>query len=253
MASIASGVVFFLMSALAAANDGAVPQPSASPLKQIIEVRSRAVCQTLTERVEPAIVGLMKNNQIVEEGRRGLKKTAADATSHASQTIDFLALSNIALALNRNLATIDTILGNPAAFSPQPKTDDERTAADIKAKLLDLVQRQKLVVNALYGIVETRNMAEMQTEFGEHNLTSNPARQQFGPPFTLLLAQAGLQNPVTINPAQLMDQDLIGITIYDTLANLIAVHQRESASVENSAATAIASAVAGCRTASPSP
>jgi hypothetical protein len=230
------------------------PQPTASPLKQIVEVHSRQLCQTLTERVEPAVVGLMKNDQIIEEGRRGLKKTAADAVAHASQTMDYFALANIAYALTRNLATIDGILDDPARFSSQPKTSDERLAADIKAQLLNLVTRQKVVLNALYGVVETANLGEMQTDFGEHNITSTPLRPQLGPPaFSSPLAQAGLQNPVTINMTSLMDSDLIGKSAYDTLANAIAAHQAVSASVENSTTTVIESAVTACRAPAPSP
>jgi hypothetical protein len=230
------------------------PQPSASPLKQIIEVRSRTLCQTLTERVEPAVAGLMKNDQVIEAGQRRLRRASADQASGASPEFDRFVLSNVALVLNRNLLTIDAILDDPARFPLQPKSDDERTAADIKGKLLDLVRGQKLLVNALYGLVETQNLGDMQTNFGEHNITSSSSSPPLGPqPFATLLAVAGLQNPVTVNMPALMDQDLIGKTAYDALANLIAVHQLESASAENAAVTEIGSVVASCRASSPAP
>ena len=82
----------------------AAPSPQPSPLKQIIEVKARPLCTTLGRNVQIALVGLMKNDEVIESGRREFAKMAWDqAQGSAALGIDRLALKNVASAMVHNL------------------------------------------------------------------------------------------------------------------------------------------------------
>lgn len=242
---------------LAAAGSPA-PSPSPSPLKQIIEVRSRQFCTTLVQRVQPAIAGLLKNDELIEHGRGGLLRTGADSVAGSkAATMDKLGVRNVALAMTHNLAVIDGILDDPARFPKTPGSDDERAADAIKTQLLNIAARQQLVVNAMMGTVETTAMGAMKSDLPEgnptaHAQTTNPTAIS-GPGAPAGDLSTGLEDPHTLSVSALMNSDIAGTTIYDKLAALIARHQVVSQSVEATAADAIVTAAASCRGATPAP
>lgn len=234
------------------------PAPSASPLKQIIEVRSRQFCTTLVQRVEPAIAGLIKNDALIEHGRGGLLRTGADATAgSAAVGMDKLGIRNVALAMTHNIAVIDGILDDPARFPKTPSSADERAADGIKMQLLNIAARQQLVVNAMLGTVETTAMGAMKGDLPVGNPTAHARSQNptaiSGPGAPAGDLSTGLEDPHTLSVSALMNSDIAGRTIYDKLAALIARHQAVSESVEATAADAVVAAAASCRGASPPP
>lgn len=206
------------------------PQPSASPLKTIIDIKVRTLCRTLAEHVQPAIVGLAKNDALIAHSVSVLDKVASDATVHAPLAIDMLQLKNVALSMNKNIKTIDDILDDPEHFPLSPKTADELAEAKIKQDLLQLLKRQKLVVNALYGTTDTLELASMQNEFPEGNTVVNPS------PLPLFVADAalgaistaGLHDRNVIDLVRAADSTLLGRTLYGQLAGLIVQHQLET-------------------------
>ena len=229
---------------------------SPTPPPQIIEVKSRYLCQALTERVQPAILGLMKNDQIIEEGRRGLLKTADDGRIHANQQFDLNALRDVANAIQRNAATIDTILADAATFKSAPGTADEQLAAEMKKRLIAILARQKLVMNAIYATVETSQLGGMENDLPPHNITAQPGSEPAADPEAFLsnVASAGIHDPVSINMATLIDTNLPGKSIYDVLASVVTMHQAVSQKTEGDAAVIVVAAVQKCGVpASPSP
>lgn len=224
------------------------PQPSSSPLKTIIDVKARTLCRTLAEHVQPAILGLMKNDGLIGYSVSVLNKSASDATLHAPMSIDMLQLKNVALALNRNVKTIDDLLDDPGHFPLNPKTSDERTESKIKEDLLQLLSRQKLVVNALYGTVDTRELSSMQNEFPENNPVVNPTPAPLLPADEALaaLSSAGLQDPNVINLVKAADSSLLGRTLYGQLAGLIVIHQTEAQPYESQTAQDVREPAAEC-------
>lgn len=209
--------------------------PSSSPLKTIIDVKARTLCRTLAERVQPAILGLMKNDGLIGYSVSVLNKSASDEALHAPMSMDMLQLKNVALALNRNVKTIDDILDDPAHFPLSPKTPDEQAEVKIKQDLLALLTRQKLVVNALYGTVDTRELSSMQNEFPENNVVVNPTAAPLVPADAALsaISDAGIQDKNVINLVKAADSSLVGRTLYGQLAGLIVLHQDQAQPYES--------------------
>jgi hypothetical protein len=237
LAKTASAVVaaLFLAASLAA---GAIPQPASSPLKTIIDVKARTLCRTLAEHVQPAVAGLMKNDRMIDLSVSVLDKTAADMTGGGSINLDMLQLKNVALALNRNVETIDKILDDPAHFPLHPNTPDEWTEDEIKQDLLKILTRQKLVVNALYGTADTHALASMQNDFPENNPVVNPTAAPVFPAdqALTLISSAGLEDKHVIDLVKAADSSLIGRSLYGQLAGLIVLHQAETQPYETQTA-----------------
>ncbi|MBV8371675.1 MAG: hypothetical protein JOY69_00310, partial [Candidatus Eremiobacteraeota bacterium] len=158
------------------------PSPRPPPLKQIIEVKARALCTTLGSNVAITLVGLMKNDHVIEEGRRAFVKMAWDqARGSKALDIDRLVMKNAVAALVHNLSEIDRALDDPTRFPANPTTDDERVADRIKAALQAVEDRQKLQLNILNGTVETDALASMRHDFPDFNPTMNSPNQGTSP------------------------------------------------------------------------
>ena len=175
----------------------AAPSPQASPLKQIIDVKSRALCTTLGSKIQIALVGLMKNDQVIEAGKRTFEKMAWDqAQGSKALEMDRLQLKNAVAAMVHNLYSIDQVLDDPSRFPPNPATDDERVADRMKAALQAVEERQKVQLNILNGTVETEALSAMRHEFADFSPTTTNASQgsvaAASPP---AITDAGLQQP----------------------------------------------------------
>lgn len=247
-------VAFWTAFLMAAAVSAPAPAPSSSPLKTIIDIKARTLCATLTEHVQPAIVGLMKNDNLIGYSVSVLNKTASDASSHGRIDMDMLQLKNVALSLNRNIKTIDDILDDPSHFPLNPKTPDEQSEDKIKQDLLQLLKRQKLVVNALYGTVDTRALSSMQHDFPENNIVVNPTPAPLVPADQALsaISSAGLQDKNTIDLVKAADSSLVGRTLYGQLAGLLVLHQDASQPYQTQTADDVRAPAAECSSAVPS-
>ncbi len=173
------------------------PSPQASPLKQIIEVKSRALCTTLGSSIEISLVGLMKNDQVIETGRRTFVKMAWDqARGSRALEIDRLGIKNAVAAIVHNLYAIDQVLDDPARFPLDPVTDDQRAADRMKAALQAVEDRQKIQLNILNGTIETDALSSMRHDLSDFSPTANNPNQPSvpigSPP---AITDAGLQQP----------------------------------------------------------
>jgi hypothetical protein len=230
------------------------PAATASPPKEIIEVHSRALCTTMEQRVRPALVGLMQNDTLIDSSERALSTVGADkikggSTSHGEPSVGF-----VVSGLLHNIRTVDEILDAPAHFPLSPATNDERTADDVKAQLLTILSRQKMVLNAISGTFATAQLGDMRSEFPLSNPIVGPSTSTSIPGVdssASLFGAAGINDPHVINMAALLDSDLLGMTIYDHLSRLIAEHQAVSRVIEAHAADTIVHAFAGCSPSSP--
>lgn len=164
------------------AGSSPVPSPQPSPLKQIIEVKARALCATLGKNVQVALVGLMKNDQVIEVGRREFVKMSWDQVQGSrAVALDRLAIKNVVSAMVHNLYQIDQVLDDPSRFPLQPSTDDERAADRMKAALAAVADAQKAQLNILNGTVETQELSEMRHDFPDYNPVSNQPNQSAVP------------------------------------------------------------------------
>lgn len=175
----------------------AAPSPQPSPLKQIIEVKARPLCTTLGRNVQIALVGLMKNDEVIESGRREFAKMAWDqAQGSAALGIDRLALKNVASAMVHNLYQIDQVLDDPTRFPPNPSNGDEEAADHMKAALLAVEDRQKAQLNLISGTVETEELSQMRHDIPAYSPTvNNPNQSSVAAPTPATITDAGIAAP----------------------------------------------------------
>lgn len=133
--------------------------PSAPPT--IIHVKTSGLCTALRENVAPTLLGLMNDDQIIARVLSAAREAIGDPRNHVSQ----LVVENAVAAIVHNLAVIDTLLQDPRRFPSDPKDPDEQMAALLKRQLQAIADRQKTVLNALNGTIETLGVSDMQHTF----------------------------------------------------------------------------------------
>jgi hypothetical protein len=230
------------------------PSPQASPPKQIIDVKSRSLCTALRDNVAISLAGLISNDANIDIGRKAMTKMAADQIkgSKAGQ-MDALVGENVVGSIVHNLVLIDQKLNDPARFPADPKTDDERLAAQVKAQLLAVEEAQKKQLNAIYGTIDTDNMNSMQRDMPAGNVVvggsvaRGPEKPLTSTPAPDSIAAAGIPNDKnTTETRTLVAGDLIGTTYYGSLAGEMAGVQQSTQRLESEAATTIRQVAAEC-------
>jgi hypothetical protein len=248
---LAAGVVAQL--ALTAQTPPA-PSPQASPLKEIIDVKSRALCTALRDNIAISLAGLISNDANIDVGQKAMMKMAADQIkgSKAGQ-IDALVAENVVGSIVHNLVLIDQKLDDPQRFPADPKTADERLAAQVKAQLLAIEDAQKRQLNAIYGTIDTDDMNTMQHDMPANqsiaagSVLRGPEQPLTATPAPDSIAAAGIPNDKnTTDTRTLVAGDLIGTTYYGSLAGEMAGEQQHTQTLENAAAVTIRQAATAC-------
>jgi hypothetical protein len=200
------------------------PSPAPSPAP------GRETCTTLRENVRTALAGLMKNDEVIESGRKAYQKMSADRTgSTRDLAIDRLYVENAIAALVHNLAIVDAQLADPQRFPPDLATGAPSTAA-MKAQLTGIAAQQKKSLDLLSGALETGNFNAMQ----------NP---NDGP--TVANSRSSLSAPSAVqNPSAAMGT--LGSTPDDNVADEISQQQAQLQSLESKASMTVMSAAAAC-------
>lgn len=160
-----SRVLFPIVSVLAALS---LQTPAASePLKVIEHVRASVLCTALHKNVAGAVTGLRIDDDLVNQGRLLLQQLASDSVtnpgsrpSHRMQ-MDEDHLGELAGVLAKNLATIDTLLADPAVFSAHPASADAAQLARTKTQLAAVAADQKLALNVIAGTAATADLQNL--------------------------------------------------------------------------------------------
>jgi hypothetical protein len=237
------------------------PSPQASPLKEIIDVKSRALCTALRDNVAISLAGLISNDADIDVGRKAMMKMAADQIKGSTAGhMDALVGENVVGSIVHNLVLIDQKLNDPQRFPTDPKTDDERLAVQVKAQLQAIEDAQKRQLNALYGTIDTDNMNSMQHDMPANQVVVSgsipraPEKPLTTTPAPDSIAAAGLPNDKnTTETRTLVAGSLIGTTYYGSLAGAMAGEQQATQVLENKAAATIRQAAAQCSGATPPP
>jgi hypothetical protein len=241
-------------SGLASAQSAPAPQPT--PLKQIIDVKSRPLCTALRDNIAIDLAGLIKNEQIIGEGRKAMNKIGSDQIKSGRQAIDQdeLMIEDVVGSLVRNIVVLDKVLDDPKRFPTNPTTDDERLADRIKKQLQAVEDDQKLQLNWFNGTIETDRMSTMQ-QLPANAPAANPSTASSSsaatsPTSSPGIADAGLKDapntPSISDPRTLAAGDIIGTTYYGQVANSIGTQQQLTAAHQDAAAASIREAVAIC-------
>jgi hypothetical protein len=216
-------VVAFLLSAPS-------PAPAVAP--------THAACTTLRENVRTALAGLMKNDQIIESGRKAYQKMSSDRTANARDVaIDRLYVENAVTAMVHNLALVDAQLSDPQRFPSDAATADARSTLAMKAQLTAIASQQKKALDLLSGALETSNFNTMQSNNSDGPEITHSRSSLSGAP-------GELQNPgATL--------DMTSVAPDDNVADSISTQQAQIQELESKAAKTVMSAAATCNGVAP--
>ena len=207
------------------------PAPSAAP--------SHEACTTLRENVRTALAGLMKDDQIIEAGRKAYQKMASDRTANTRDVaIDRLYVENAVTAMVHNLALVDEQLADPTRFPTDTATSAARSTLAMKAQLTAIAAQQKKALDLLSGALETSNFNTMQNPTDGDGPTVAHNRS------SLSGAPGELQNPNS-------NLDMSSGTPDDSVADAISSQQAQIQELESKAATTVMAAAAACNRVSP--
>ena len=212
-------VIAFLLAATS-------PAPSAAPTHE--------ACTTLRENVRTALAGLMKDDQIIEAGRKAYQKMSSDRTTNTRDlAIDRLYVENAVSAMVHNLALVDEQLADPARFPTDTARNDARATLAMKAQLTAIAAQQKKALDLLSGALETSNFNTMQNSTDGDGPTVAHNRS------SLSGAPGELQNPST-------NLDMSSGTPDDMVADAISSQQAQIQELESKAAVTVMAAAAVC-------
>jgi hypothetical protein len=203
----------------------AAPSPAPSP------ALGHEACTTLRQNVRTALAGLMKNDEIIESGRKAYQKMSADRTTNTRDlAIDRLYVENAITALVHNLSIVDAQLADPIRF-PLDAANGASSPAAMKAQLAAIAAQQKRALDLLSGALETGNFNAMQNSSDD------------GP--TIVHTRSSLSAPTEVlNPSVTLD---VGAsTPDDNIADEISQRQAQLAEMESKAAMTVMSAAAAC-------
>lgn len=149
------------------------PQPE---LKTIVTVHSSQFCTALILAVRPALVGMMRNDQLIDLGRSALAAGDRDAKFGGQVESSFnqrgaaawtpnsgvgVMLDNrqrqLAAAMAQNIETAQTLLANPNA--PTPNGEDQAKLSAIKAQLTAILNQQRAAMNVIAGNADSSELA----------------------------------------------------------------------------------------------
>lgn len=167
------------LAVLLVATDNAVSSPQPS-IPTIVEVHSSPYCTALHKTVGPALVGLMRNDELIKVGQSamlrmdhdfkygGMDITSWGATGGPTHTqmpgkIKLFddRLQQTATALQHNVTVIDTILANTDNTLKPRNANEQASLASIKAQLAKIADQQKTAVNVINGTAESQELDEI--------------------------------------------------------------------------------------------
>lgn len=180
---------------LAAVVSPPTPQPA---LKTIITVRSSQFCTALVLSIRPALVGLMRNDQLIGLGQSALSNADRDykfggqaessfnqqggATWAPNSGITTMLDSRerqLASAMAYNVEGVEAALANPNA--PSPEGDDKAKLASIKAQIAAILDEQRKASNILSGNADTADLAGLYNDSSRSGIETDYPNAQVNP------------------------------------------------------------------------
>jgi hypothetical protein len=156
----------------------AMPSPTASPLRTILNESVSPFCTTLHQNIGHSMQALMANDAAIAASKPVLVAMSHDYISpdiinqtglgnlhgpalvnHDSPQLhlDSERIQEIAGAITHNLQLIDQQLKD-AHFPQSAKTQDDRKLLEMRTQLEDIKAQQLQTLNVLEGLIDTQNM-----------------------------------------------------------------------------------------------
>jgi hypothetical protein len=235
--------------------------PSPLPLPEIGRTHARGLCTTVRDRIAPAVLGLMKTDELIAAGHRALIKSGQDLVQpsgpsgtdpnpNAALDLDRVYLERVVQAMAHNLQLIKRVLSDPKAFPKNAATDDDRYALLLKTQLQDAANRQNETLNRINGVLESQGMNSMRADISapmqsSTSTTGNPGSPGSGFFDTLSLPGSG---PSPMNGiSAVAPSNTAGHTIWNELARDVEVEQTRIAHAEQTLTPTVVAVAAGCR------
>jgi len=188
------------------------PAPTLSPLPEIYHSVSRPLCSALHTKVAPAIAMMAQNDVTIAKSPPMFKDyiTARFNQSDAAQTLTLIHLESLVTPLVNNVLAIQKLLDDPSVFSLNPKTDDEKRLADLKAKMLESLAAQQAALDIINGFVDTQNMSDMQHQgFGYIAAITGTNSPNTKGPTALSAGTLGQASPDPFNRPSMFDDTAV--------------------------------------------
>jgi hypothetical protein len=132
------------------------PSPAASALPYIGGTRASQLCRTLRESIAPAVLGLMKTDELIDASRNTYRRMAGERAAAAGD-LGRVSLGKTVTGMARNLATVRGLIDDPRHF---PRSDDGRLQ-QVRDRLRDVASHQEAALNMINGVLETDLLSQM--------------------------------------------------------------------------------------------
>ncbi len=246
------------------------PAPAPTTLPEIGRTRARGLCTTVRDNIAPAVLGMMKSDELVGAGHRAFRKMADDQTARSAEALDLdrIYLGKVATSMAHNLAVVDKLLDDEKRFPKTAATDDERIAQTLKRQIAAVADEQRKALNTFNGVLNADEQGRMQAEFpGWRNgilnavalesrrgslATPMPRAEGMGKDPTAFVGEAGLNLPVAgkmdLDPRALASKTTAkGHNIYDLLSGFVEIRQTAIAKAEHTLTPNVVAISAACR------
>jgi hypothetical protein len=238
------------------------PAPSSTTLPEIGRTRAKGFCTTVRDSVAPSVLGLMKNDDLVAAGHRGVLKTADDArgSSPAALDLDYSYLRAVAARMAHNVDVLKKLLADEKRFPKTPANDDDRFALQLKAQLQAALDRQTVALNHISGLVESvtigTTMKDVDTNMtastgiagGTTSKTPSSGTPADADQFLGAASLPGSGPGGMFQRSNVTPSNLPGQTIWNKLALDLEVQQKSIAAAEQTLTPTVVAASAACRT-----
>lgn len=167
---------------IAAGQTGAAPSPTASPLKEIIRVRSTPFCTVFRENVFRALQGLMLNDTVIAQGNDLLARMGGDPYGREMGQYQ---LGQTVYQAASNLTKVYQLLDDPNRFPQSSTAEGDRDLLLMKARLEAVADAQERSLNVLSGTYETSMLNDLRfrgTEFNDALGNGSPDEAVDKPP-----------------------------------------------------------------------
>ncbi|HEX3465519.1 MAG TPA: hypothetical protein VHS78_15830 [Candidatus Elarobacter sp.] len=214
----------------------------------------------MRDNVAPSVLGLMKTDDLIAAGHRGVLKAADDqrGSSPGALDLDYAYLRAVAARMAHNLDVMKKLLADEKRFPKAPVTEDDKFALLLKAQLQAAIDRQTVALNHVSGIVETvaigTSMKDVDTNMtaSTSQLSAAPKSAPAAPPSTAdqflgATSLPGSGPSAMFQHGSVAPSNTPGQTIWNKLALDIEAQQKNIAGAEQILTPTVVAAAAACR------
>jgi hypothetical protein len=230
---------------------------SAAPLPVIGTTHSRSLCTLVRTVVAPAVLGLMKTDELIGAGHTvltGMGHQVDDPQAKFKPEGDRRAdmsrvrLGQLIHGMATNLTTVRKFLDTMSATSVG--APDQQLSQDLRAQLQSVAKRQSDALDLLNGLRETELEGQMRTEYDKNlEASSGPTGSKtkvIPPPLQGSGLQLGSLPGAVDARVMATSSTVAGHTVYDQVARSLQAQQTDIARLERTLSPSVIAAAREC-------